>query len=455
MNEQDLFPQNAPRKSFIQRNPISVKITLIGALILILYFPVNMVRGLINERETTAVHATSEVHEKWSSSQNIIGPVLTIPYYEKVEKNGNEKSDEKVKKVKEYLHLLPERLNIKGDLNTQDLKRGLHEIVVYNAPVKLTGQFILPESIAGIAPEDMLYEEATLNMGITDMRGISEQVTVQWNEDTLVFNPGLESNHFLRSGISTRINMSTFTKQADRSINFEINIKLKGSESINFAPLGKTTSVALTSNCVTPSFSGAFLPEQRDVNEKGFTSSWKVLNLNRNYSQLLSGNKWDFTISESIFGVNLLIPVQQYQKSMRSVKYALLVIVLTFVVSFFAEIMQKKNIHPFQYLLIGLALCLFYTLLVAISEHLGFTLSYAIAAMMTIVLLIFYMIGVLKVKKTALMIGGLLTFLYIYIFILIQMETYALLAGSIGLFVILAIVMYYSQKINWNNTQEQ
>lgn len=455
MNEQDLFPQNTPRKSFIQRNPISVKITLIGALILILYFPVNMVKGLINERETTAVHATSEVHEKWSSSQNIIGPVLTIPYYEKVEKNGNEKNDEKVKKVKEYLHLLPETLDIKGNLNTQDLKRGLHEIVVYNAPVRLTGQFIFPESIAGIAPEDMLYEEATLNMGITDMRGISEQVAVQWNGDTLVFNPGLESNHFLSSGISTRINMSTFTKQADRSVNFEINIKLKGSESINFAPLGKTTSVALTSNCLTPSFSGAFLPEQRDVNEKGFTSSWKVLNLNRNYSQLLSGNKWDFTISQSIFGVNLLIPVQQYQKSMRSVKYALLVIVLTFVVSFFAEIMQKKNIHPFQYLLVGLALCLFYTLLVAISEHLGFTLSYAIAAMMTIILLTFYMTGVLKVKKTAFMIGELLTFLYIYIFILIQMETYALLAGSIGLFVILAIVMYYSQKINWNNTQEQ
>lgn len=455
MNEQDLFPRNAPRKSFIQRNPISVKITLIGALILILYFPVNMVKGLINERETTAMHATSEVHEKWSGSQNIIGPILTIPYYEKVEKNGNEKNDEKVKKVKDYLHLLPETLDIKGDLNTQDLKRGLHEIVVYNAPVRLTGKFIFPENIAGIAPEDMLYEEATLNMGITDMRGISEQVAVQWNEDTLVFNPGLESNHFLSSGISTRINMSTFMKHADRSVDFEINIKLKGSESINFAPLGKTTSVALASNCLTPSFSGAFLPEQRDVNEKGFTSNWKVLNLNRNYSQLLPGNKWDFTISQSIFGVNLLIPVQQYQKSMRSVKYALLVIVLTFVVSFFAEIMQKKNIHPFQYLLVGLALCLFYTLLVAISEHLGFTLSYTIAAMMTIVLLTFYMIGVLKVKKTAFMIGGLLTFLYIYIFILIQMETYALLAGSIGLFVILAIVMYYSQKINWNNTQEQ
>lgn len=135
---------------------------------------------------------------------------------------------------------------------------------------------------------------------------------------------------------------------------------------------------------------------------------------------------------------------------MRSVKYAYLIIILTFVVSFFVEVLQKKNIHPFQYLLTGLALCLFYTLLIAISEHLGFTLAYLISAVMTIVLLTCYMMGILKIRKTALTIGGLLAFLYVYIFVLIQMETYALLAGSLGLFVILAIIMYYSQKINWN-----
>ena len=135
---------------------------------------------------------------------------------------------------------------------------------------------------------------------------------------------------------------------------------------------------------------------------------------------------------------------------MRSVKYASLIIILTFVISFFVEVMQKKNIHRFQYLLIGLGVCLFYTLLIAISEHLGFNLAYLISAIMTIILLTLYMRGILKIRKTAFTIGGLLALLYLYIFVLIQMETYALLAGSLGLFIILAVIMYYSQKINWN-----
>jgi len=149
----------------------------------------------------------------------------------------------------------------------------------------------------------------------------------------------------------------------------------------------------------------------------------------------------------------MLVPVQHYQKSMRSVKYAILIILLTFVVSFFVEVIQKKKIHPFQYLLVGLALCLFYALLVSISEHTSFTMAYLTAASMTVILLTCYMAGVLKIKKTAFTIGGLLAILYLYIFILIQMETYALLAGSLGLFAILAIIMYFSQRINWNGNE--
>ena len=456
MNEQEIYQKPTQRKNFIQRNPLSVKIALIGLLIAILLIPINMIQGLIYEREYTATEAVNEVHRKWSSYQQIIGPVLTIPYYEKVEKSGDGENDQKIKKVKNYLHFLPESLNIKGELKTEELKRGLYEIVVYNAPLEIEGTFIFPEGFSGsIAPEDLLKEDATLNIGITDMRGISEQVEVKWGDDTLLFNPGIDGQHFLGSGVSTPINLATLTENPDHSLNFNIKLHLKGSESIRFAPLGKTTSVTLNSNCTTPSFTGSFLPEQREVSDNGFESNWKVLHLNRNYSQILAGNNWDSTISESTFGVDLLMPVQQYQKSMRSVKYAFLIIILTFVVSFFVEVMQKKNIHPFQYLLIGLALCLFYTLLIAISEHLNFTLAYVISALMTIILLILYMLGILKIRKTALTIGGLLAFLYTYIFVLIQLETYALLAGSIGLFVILAVIMYYSQKINWNNNEQE
>jgi inner membrane protein len=181
--------------------------------------------------------------------------------------------------------------------------------------------------------------------------------------------------------------------------------------------------------------------------ENGFTGEWKIMHLNRNYPQAIYGDEWQHDLPASVFGVEMLIPVQHYQKSMRSAKYAILIILLTFVICFFVEAIQKKDIHPFQYLLVGLALCLFYALLVSISEHAGFCVAYAIASAMTVILLASYMAGVLKEKRMAFAVGGLLALLYLYVFVLIQMETYALLAGSIGLFVILAVIMYFSQRI--------
>ena len=162
-----------------------------------------------------------------------------------------------------------------------------------------------------------------------------------------------------------------------------------------------------------------------------------------------------YPVSSPAFGVDVLTPVQHYQKSMRSAKYAMLIILLTFVISFFVEIIQKKNIHPFQYLLVGLALCLFYSLLISLSEHIGFFPAYLIASIMTVSMLTCYLGGVLKVWKTARLIGGLLLVLYAYVFVLIQMETYALLAGSLGLFIILSIIMYVSQRINWSSPEQE
>ena len=441
-----------PRQGFMQRNALSVKIILIGVLILILLIPLAMIRGLISERSETASEATTEVQNKWSSSQLVTGPFISIPCYENYEETYYENGATKirVKKVKNYIHILPELLDITGNVETEELSRGLYDIVVYKTPLVLKGKFIIPEHFeTTILPEDIALQHATLNLGISDLRGISEQITVDWGKETLQFNPGLPSDFILSSGVSSVLPQHQ-KLQAGDSIEFSIQLQLKGSESIQFSPFGKTTQIHLTSTCTTPSFTGAFLPENREITNSGFTADWKVLNLNRNYPQVFTSNQYHNEEELSSFGVNLLLPVQQYQQSMRSVKYASLIIILTFVISFFVEVMQKKNIHPFQYLLIGLGLCLFYTLLIAISEHLGFNLAYLISAIMTIILLTLYMRGILKIRKTAFTIGGLLALLYLYIFVLIQMETYALLAGSLGLFIILAVIMYYSQKINWN-----
>ncbi len=465
MDEQTAKPQqvNNSRKSLNKQDALVLKVILIALLIILSFIPISMIRGIINEREATANAATQEVQQKWSQSQTLIGPVLTIPYLYQNEKGENKRG---------YINYLPEQLNITGDINTQELKRGLYEIIVYNSTLEIQGTFTAKDlKESNLFPNDKWIKSATLNLGISDLRGINEQASLKWNNQKLDFTPGVDSHSLVSSGISSKITSQQLFVN-DSVIHFAIKLKLKGSESLQFTPLGRTTKVSIHSNCQTPSFSGAFLPIEREISSEGFTSKWEVLEFNRNYSQIIVNENLpitipnghtDFindspesqytnhTIMQSTFGVNLLFPVDQYQKSMRSAKYAFLIIILTFVVSFFVEIFQKKNIHPLQYLLIGLALCLFYTLLVSTSEHIGFTPAYIISALMTTSLITFYMIGILKIKKTAFTIGGLLACLYAYIFSLIQLETYALLVGSIGLFVILAIIMYFSQKINWYN----
>lgn len=444
----------APRQNFSQRNSLSLKIIIIGTLILLLLIPLALVRGLISERGDIADAAIYEVQDKWSGTQQITGPCVRIPFYADSEERYYEGEVAKVRqrRVEKSLYLLPETLEIAGNIETQTLKRGLYDIVVYKTPLVLQGRFIIPEEyVQGVEPGSIFPARAMLEIGISDLRGISEQVQIEWGDEMLECSPGVSSDFMVKGGVSASL-PSFHHLQAGDSVDFCIRLHVKGSQRLLFAPLGKTTEVRLASNCTTPSFTGSFLPENREVTEDGFAAYWKILYLNRNYPQIFTSEPNGYERDLSVFGVDLLLPVQQYQQSMRSVKYAFLIIILTFVVCFFVEVLQKINIHPFQYLLVGLALCLFYTLLVSISEHLGFALAYLVSAVMTITLLAFYMAGLLKIRRTAFTIGALLAFLYIYIYVLIQMETYALLAGSLGLFVILAVIMYYSQKIHWNGT---
>lgn len=442
MEQTELTPiQEEAKKGNNKNNALTIKIILIALLIIVLIIPITMVQNMIMERNKTTNDASAEVQQKWSKPQNITGPILVIPYKEYIEQEN------KIRQTDiRYLYILPEKLQISGNIETENLKRGLYDIVVYRSSIKLSGSFDFTDlQQKNITGQQLLLNEAKLTIGISDLHGITEQVEGKWKDEILSFNPGV-NNPLILSGVSCPISLSNIEEE----IPFGINLRIKGSESAMFTPLGKTTLVSLKSNCSTPSFTGAFLPENREVAENGFSATWKILNLNRNYPQVFTGENWSIDLNDSTFGVNLLLPVDQYQKSIRSIKYAFLIIILTFVICFFVEVLQKKNINPFQYLLIGLALCLFYTLLVSISEHFNFTLSYAIATTMTIGLLTFYLSGILKIKKTAITIGGMLLLLYTYIFILIQMEIYALLVGSIGLFIILAIIMYCSLKINWN-----
>ncbi|HKL14294.1 MAG TPA: cell envelope integrity protein CreD, partial [Balneolaceae bacterium] len=237
-----------------------------------------------------------------------------------------------------------------------------------------------------------------------------------------------------------------------QAYSFAFELVLNGSTGLLFSPVGEETSVQLESDWTNPSFAGSFLPAVREVNDDGFQSEWKVLHLNRNFPQQWNGANKE--VASTTFGVDLLLPVDEYQKTMRTAKYAIMFIALTFLTFFMIELLSGSVIHPVQYLLTGFALLIFYTLLLSISEYIAFGLAYLIAAAAIISLITVYSFSVLPDKRKTGIVFGVLTLLYGYLYILLQLQDYALLMGSIGLFTVLASVMYLTRQIDWFEIME-
>ncbi len=423
------------------------KVATIIVITLLLLIPTAMITGLINERERTQEDAIFEVSSKWANAQTITGPFLSIPYYKFVKDNSNSKdTSTKIIRVKDYIHVLPEALNVDGEIIPEKRNRGIYEIVVYNSNITISGSFILPNfKSLDIAPQNILFDQSDLNVGISDLRGLEKLVTVDWNDVNYDFNSGLAQTDVVQRGIFAAIPIHS---SDSTQYNFKINLELKGSQKIYFSPIGKTTDIKLSSTWNSPSYNGSFLPDDKD-NVNGFNAHWNVLHLNRDFPQAWTGN--DYNISNSDFGVDLILPVDNYQKTYRSIKYAILFIAFTFIIFFFIEVMKKVFIHPIQYILVGFALVIFYTLLLSIGEYLSFNIAFSISAIATILLITAYVKTILKSLQLAMLISGILTILYGFIFIIIQVQDYALLIGSIGVFLILALVMYFSRKIDWYN----
>lgn len=423
------------------------KTSLIVVIALMLLIPAAMIESLIYERENTQQEAVIEVSSIWSSQQTITGPILSIPYYRYVKQVSKKDSAEKIIQIKEHIHFLPETLSIKGSLKPEKRNRGIYDIVVYNSNIHFSGTFNdVDFKRFDISPNDLMLDKAFISVGIDDLRGIENQIQFNWNTESISFNPGALSNEIITSGINANVNLNMNEKTAYQ---FSFDLELKGSQYLHFVPVGKITDINIESEWNNPSFNGAFLPDERTVNENGFTAHWNILHLNRNFPQSWTGSNQ--SVKNSAFGVNLLLPVDNYQKSTRTIKYAILFIALTFMVFFFVEILNKKFIHPIQYILVGFALVIFFSLLLAISEHLKFNFAFIISAVSTLALVTAYVKAILKSNSIAFLISGVLTILYAFIFVIIQLQDYALLIGSIGLFIILAVVMYFSRKIDWYN----
>jgi inner membrane protein len=431
--------------SFWAKNRVVFKAILIGILILLLLIPTAMIRQLIVEREGRQEEAANEISSKWSGKQTLTGPILSIPYFENYkDEAGN------VKSVVKYVHILPEQLNISGELFPEKRYRSIFEIVVYKSQLKISGYFnSFTAELINMQQGKLMPEKAFITFGINDLRGIEDQITLHWNNSNLNFNPGVETTDVVQSGINVRVKID-LSDSMNRRYNFSFDLKLKGSQTLYFVPVGKITEVNINSKWNSPGFDGAFLPDTRTIDDKGFKAKWKVLNMNRNYPQHWSEST--YKIDDSAFGINLLMPMDGYQKASRSLKYAILLIALTFMIFFFIEIMNNKLLHPFQYILVGLALSIFYSLLLSFSEHMSFNLAYILSAVLTMALIFLYTRSILDDKKLTFLIGSVLFILYAFIFTIIQLEDYALLMGSIGLFIALALIMYYSRKIDWFHT---
>ncbi len=450
------------------KESVTIKLLSIGFLLLILLIPASWIESLIAERHKRAESVVDEISGKWSGEQTISGPVLVIPFLKR-DKIDKGKDGTETREWKEKAFFLPDQLTTSGKVAPQKLQRGIFEAAVYEANLEMQSTFATPDfSKLKIAPEDVLWQEAYLVLGINDLRGISVNPTIKIGGAEAVSEPSSQigvstqfkqesstvteeeysdesrETHLTQNGITAPL---SWKSASDFQKDVTISLALKGSTLLCFVPTGKTTKVSLAGPWPNPSFTGNFATSTRDVNEQGFTAQWNVLHYNRPFAQQWVGEGQRFSGSE--FGVKLLIPVGQYQKSMRTAKYGALVILLTFVALFMVEIMRKVRIHPFQYILVGAALIIYYSLLLSFSEHVGFDAAYLIASIATITLISLYSFSFFDVRKLSGVLAGLLFFFYAFVFVIIQLQDYSLLLGSIGLFVIIGLIMYFSKNIKW------
>jgi inner membrane protein len=419
-------------------NSVGFKLALIAFLSLLLMIPSLMIMNLIREREQRSNETIREVTSIWGDEQTLTAPVLTLQVVTLPKPAQNIPAGST-----RLLHILPENLKIIGSAEPEVRHRGIYRVVTYRSKLHVTGNFLPPDLDAlRISKDEISGQDAWIEIGIPDMRGINQNIRIQWGDSVLPVIPGTISKEIAKSGVHALVN-----SDYSSPVTFSFDVDLNGSSGLNFIPLGKETNVDMVSTWNSPRFKGAFLPDNSKVDEKGFTAHWNILQLNRNYPQQWLDNQ--YSVSESAFGVDLITQVDTYQKSMRSAKYAILFIVLTFLVFFFAEIMTGVRIHIFNYLLVGVGLCIFYSLLTALAEYIPFSIAYLIASIVIIGMIAVYANSLYTKRTVTITVTLTLAALYIYLFVILQLANYSLIIGNIGLVFILGLVMYFSRKIDW------
>lgn len=423
----------------------TLRLLVLGFLAVLLLIPIAMIDSLVSDRLSRRDRAIAEVSGKWGRSQTLTGPALVVPYTHRWEDTLPD-GRHAVHTETRHAVFLPQRLDVRAAIACETRHRGIFSVPVYKLTATLEGEFTLPNVAAlGIDPASVDWQRAHLAVGVSDVRGIQQETALTWNDRQLPLLPGTGDFMDRPAGIHAPVPLD----DAQR-FTFSLPLALHGSVELYFVPFGRNTTVTLDADSGDPSFQGNWLPAERTVSPEGFSAQWSIPFLGRNYPQAWkSDTAMRGPIEQSRFGVQLVNPVDHYRMAERSVKYAFLFILLTFTVVWLIELQTRLRVHPVQYLLLGAALCIFYLLELSLSEHLGFMIAYVIASAAVVVLIAAYSAAALRRLSRALILAGSLALLYAYLYLLLMNEDYALLVGSIGLFAVLALVMFTTRRIDW------
>src|SRR6266542_3271261 len=430
------------------RTSVVARLVVMGFLMVLLLIPLGMVQSVVSERAGRRNEVAADMSATWGAAQTIAGPVLVVPY-RCTTTDANGKSIQTINRAS----FLPEVLDVQGVADTDVRKRTLFKVVVYKARLKVSGRFARPD-MAGLtrAGTEPLWNEASVNIGITDPRGVARRITLTWNGRDIAFAPGVTDTGLFAAGLHAPAQFSP--AGPDTAIPFALDLDLNGTRDLRLLPAGSETSLQLTSSWPHPGFAGAPLPDTRAVSDEGFSATWRVPYFGRGFPAAwtdvgIDREKLKNQADAAAFGVSFVQPVDIYQQAERAVKYASLFIVLTFVVFFLCEVLRARLLHPVQYVFVGFAICVFYLLLLSISEHVGFDVAYAVAATATTLLIGTYSVFALGGAREGVLLGTAVAALYGFLYLLLRLEDYALLAGSIGLFAMLAVLMLATRRVNW------
>jgi inner membrane protein len=468
-----------------QKFALFLKIGGICFLILLLHVPLAMTDGVLRERSQYREEAVSQIASVWGGRQTVTGPILAVPYTYRGHVtrtkmvNGNAVQVDEAASITGTAFFLPEELNVRGAITPEVRYRGIHEAVVYGATLNLKGHFVPDFAAAGITAEAVHWEDARVMFGVSDPKGVRSVSAIKVDDTAAagfenvggapreVPSPGgnvAQDASGLRRGFKfdtapqSRDGLSLAAKVAGvangKRLDFDFETSLQGCGKFEVAPIGKATVVRLTSPWANPSFVGASLPGTREITAGGFDAEWQSTHFSRSFSQNWTSKQMELkeamaAITGSASGVDFAQPVDGYRLADRAQKYGVLFFVLVFAVFFLFEVTAPLRIHPLQYAMVGAALCLFFLGFLALSEFLPTRLAYAGAAAACTTLISFYSLSVLKSGRRTSVIAGGLAATYGYLYFVLKSQDYALLAGTAALFAALAIVMFFTRRIDW------